>query len=81
MKNYACSDCALFGLCGGGCTSEALATNGIATTPAEQNCKVKKFFYKALLQEYAFDPDRPLFAYYERINKRGKCNTKTDNAQ
>ena len=69
MKNNECSNCAIFGLCGGGCTSEAIATKGIDKAIPELSCKVKKFFYKLLLTEYAFDEARPLFAYYSQCTK------------
>ena len=67
MKNHDCSDCAIFGFCGGGCIAEAIATNGTANSLPEKNCKLKKFFYKTLLKEYALDEKRPLFAYYTRM--------------
>ena len=69
MKNHDCSNCAIFGFCGGGCTSEAIARNGIDKTIPELSCKVKKFFYELLLKEFAFDKERPLFAYYARCSK------------
>lgn len=82
MKNNACADCAIFGLCGGGCISEALANTGLTEAIPQRSCKVKKFFYKTLLKEYAFDKERPLFAYYLRLrdarnsfNKRKLCDS------
>ncbi|EKE01555.1 MAG: Fe-S oxidoreductase [uncultured bacterium] len=67
MKNHACVNCAIFGLCGGGCIAEAITNTGVAEALPEKSCKVKKFFYRTLLKEYAFDKERPLFAYYSRL--------------
>lgn len=78
MKNHACSTCAIFGFCGGGCIAAALANTGTDKAFAESNCKIKKFFYKTLLQEYAFDKERPLFTYYSQITgAKNRHNNKT----
>jgi uncharacterized protein len=69
MKNHACADCAVFGLCGGGCIAESIANTGMDKALPERSCLVKKFFYKTLLKEYAFDKERPLFAYYSRLTE------------
>jgi uncharacterized protein len=72
MKNNLCRDCAIFGLCGGGCISEALASNGPERTIPKISCTLKKFFYKLLLKEYALDETKSLFNYYKRRNQTPK---------
>jgi uncharacterized protein len=67
MKDHVCTDCAIFGFCGGSCVAESVMNNGTDRMPDEMNCKIKKFMYKTLLKEYALEKRKPLFEYYSRF--------------
>lgn len=63
-----CKNCALFGLCGGGCPGFAYLENR-CSCPAESKCLSSKFVYGKLLEECVAGT-RHLLKYYSSICKK-----------
>lgn len=58
-----CSQCSLFGLCGGTCAAKAIASNGHAESISALECGISKYLYPLILEEFS-SGHTPLVDYF-----------------
>lgn len=58
-----CSECALFGLCGGTCVAKTIAATGTSEGADPIECAVSKYLYPLLIEETAL-ADQPILSYF-----------------
>lgn len=59
-----CSNCPIFGLCGGTCVAKAILVNGSPFSIDQGECAISKYLYNELLREFRLGSAQALFGYY-----------------
>lgn len=71
-----CAECLWMQICGGTCAAKAIGYSSKLNSVYDPECALNRFLYPRLLDEYAQDPDGPIFNYHKTHSRLAKKKEK-----